>query len=54
MKLIENMLNIPLDILRFIDKYVKYEQINNKNIKEAVKFWIENKEEGISHIGVLQ
>ncbi len=45
MKLIERETCLPLDIIRYINEYVKYQQLNNDNIKEAVELWIRDKEE---------
>ena len=43
MILIENKLNIPLDVVISMNGWMKNNQINDKNIKEAVKLWFENK-----------
>ena len=45
MKLMEREINLPLDILIFINEFIKYEKLNNENMKEVVDFWFENKEE---------
>ena len=45
MILIEERLNIPLDVVIFINEWVKYESLNDENIQEAVNLWYENKEE---------
>jgi len=42
-KLIENKLNIPLDIMRYLNDFIKYDEINDENIKEIVELWINNK-----------
>ena len=45
MILIQNKLNLPLDIVIFLNTFVKYEKLTNQNIQEVVNLWIENKEE---------
>ena len=50
MKLIENKLNIPLDLLRYINTFI-YEKLNDENIKQAVELWFENKEECLLRFG---
>ena len=45
MVLIRDKLNIPLDIVRFINEQVVYDQLNNQNIKKAVELWCKNQEE---------
>ena len=37
MVLIRNELNIPLDIIIFINGWVKYKPLNDENIREATK-----------------
>ena len=44
MILIEDQLHIPLDIVVFINGWVKYEQLNDKNINSVVKLWSQNQE----------
>ena len=36
MFLIEDKLNIPLDVVIFLNGWIFYEQLNDRNIKEAV------------------
>ena len=36
MILIEDKLNIPLDVVIFINDWVKYKRLNDENIQEAV------------------
>ena len=43
MILIENKLDIPLDVVIFMNEWVKFNQLNDQNIKEAVKLWSNNK-----------
>ena len=38
-KLIENKLNIPLDIIRYINQFVQYEKLTDENIKNVVDLW---------------
>ena len=42
MILLENIL--PLDIIRFINKFVMYEELNDSNFKYVIKLWFEKKE----------
>ena len=51
MKLMENNLNIPLDLLRFISEFSKNEEINNSNFNEAIHLWFEDKEKCIFRFG---
>ena len=44
MRLIEEKLNIPLDILIFINEWIRFERLNDGNMKEAVKLWFEDNE----------
>ena len=43
MVLIRNKLNLPLDILIFLNGWIKYEKLTDENFKEAIKLWFENK-----------
>ena len=43
-KLIENKLNLPVDISRYINEFVKYEILTNENIRDAVDLWCTNEE----------
>ena len=45
MVLIRNELNIPLDIIIFINGWVKYKPLNDENIREATKLWFGNRKE---------
>ena len=47
MFLIEDKLNIPLDVVIFLNGWIFYEQLNDRNIKEAVNLWINDKEKCI-------
>ena len=44
MILIEYKLDIPLDVVIFMNDWIKYEKLNDENIKEAVNLWCKNKE----------
>ena len=35
---------IPLDVIRYIDKFV-YQTINDSNFKEAIKLWTKDNKE---------
>ena len=50
MILIEDKLNIPLVVVIFMNGWVKSEQLNDKNIREAVNLWFKNKEKCIFQI----
>ena len=50
MKLIENKLNLPLDIIIYINKFI-YEKLNDNNFKEAINLWFKNKEECLFRFG---
>lgn len=39
----ERKLNLPLDIVRYINKYVKYEKLANENINKVARMWITDK-----------
>ena len=54
MILIESKLNVPLDVLRFMNGWVEYEQLNNQNIQEAVNLWIYQKEECLLKYGHIR
>ena len=45
MILIENKLNIPLDVMIFMNGWIKFNQLNDQNIREAVDLWFNKKEE---------
>ena len=51
MILIEDKLNIPLDVVIFMNGWVKSEKLNDENIEEAVDLWCENKKECIFKFG---
>ena len=40
-----------MDILIFINEYIKYEELNDQNIQQAVNLWCENKEQCILKYG---
>ena len=44
-KLIEDKINIPLDLIIYINGFVKYEKLTNENIKDAVNLWCDDKNE---------
>ena len=44
MILMENMLDIPLDVIKFLNGYITYEEITNKNFEHAIKLWFEDEE----------
>ena len=41
MIILENRLDIPLDVLKFINEFM-YEELNDSNFKDAIKLWFEN------------
>ena len=43
MIILENKLDIPLDVLKFMNEYI-YEELNDNNFKNAIKLWFENEE----------
>ena len=45
MKLLQDHLNIPLDLVIFINGWVECEKLTNENIKEAVKLWMKDNSE---------
>ena len=45
MILIEYNLNIPLDVLIFLNGWLQYEELNNRNIKQAIELWSNNNRE---------
>ena len=53
MKLIEKNTILPLDILRFINRWVKNKQLNNENIKEAINLWMRKNEECLWKYGPI-
>ena len=53
MILIEDKLNIPLDVVIFMNEWMKFEQLNDENIKEAVNLWYKNKEECLFKFGEI-
>ena len=54
MVLIEYNLNIPLDIVVFMNGWMRQEPLNDKNIQEAVNLWCENKEECLFKFGNIK
>ena len=44
MIILEDKLNIPLDVLRYLNEYIKYEELNDNNFKDTIKLWFKNKE----------
>ena len=44
MKLLEKHNILPLDVIRYINEFVKYKELNDKTIRIAVKLWFINKE----------
>ena len=42
-KLIEDKINIPLDLLIFINSFMKFELLTDHNIHSAVDLWCDNK-----------
>jgi len=44
MKLLEKYSILPLDIIRYINEFIKYEELNDGNIKYAVTMWYFHKD----------
>ena len=44
MIIIENRLDIPLDVLKFLNEYIIYEELTDSNFQDAIKLWFENEE----------
>ena len=51
MVLIRNKINLPLDILIFINEWIKCEKLTNSNIKKAVNLWVTNNKECLFKYG---
>ena len=50
MIILENQLEIPLDVLRFLNEFLR-EELNDNNFKIAIKLWFENRELCIIRFG---
>ena len=42
MIILEDKLNVCLDVLRFLNEHIKYEQLNDTNFKYAATLWVLN------------
>ena len=42
MIILEDKLDIPLDVLKFMNEYIKYEELNDDNFLDAIRLWFED------------